>query len=41
VAAQLLPISMGILQAAVVLSRPLPGYFKGTENAPAGWAWLA
>jgi len=41
VGAQLLPIAMGLLQASVVMARPLPGYFKGTENAPAGWGWLA
>jgi len=41
VAAMIAAGILGTLQEAVVMSRPLPGYFKGTENAPAGWGWLA
>lgn len=31
--------SIGAAQAAFVLSQPLPKFFKGTDNAPEGWAW--
>ena len=33
--------ALGALQTAAILSRPIPGFFKGTENAPAGLAWVA
>jgi hypothetical protein len=41
IAAEIPVIAMGALQTAAILSRPLPGFFKGTENAPAGLAWVA
>ena len=31
-------IATGVLQAAVVATRPLPKYFKGREGGPAEWA---
>lgn len=31
-------IAFGLLETALVLSRPLPKFAKGTENAPEGWA---
>lgn len=36
--------ALGGLQTAAILSQPLPeipGFFKGTENAPQGLAWIA
>jgi len=41
VIAQAAPIAMGLLQTGLVLSQPIPGFFKGTESAPAGLAWIA
>lgn len=29
------------LQAGLIASQPLPGFFQGTEDAPGGLAWLA
>lgn len=31
--------ALGIAQTAVVASKKPPKYFKGTQNAPEGWAW--
>ncbi|GAA4393618.1 phage tail tape measure protein [Hymenobacter koreensis] len=36
-----LVLAQGAAQAAVVASRPLPAFFKGTDNAPEGPAWVA
>lgn len=33
--------AMGAIQLAAVLAKPLPQFFKGTDNAPAGPAWIA
>ena len=30
----------GAVQAALVLARPLPQFFKGTESSPEGFAWV-
>lgn len=32
---------LGALQLATVLAKPLPQFFKGTDNAPEGFAWVA
>ena len=32
--------ALGAVQLAAVLSKPLPEYWKGTENAPEGLAWV-
>lgn len=32
---------LGAIQLATVLARPLPQFFKGTDNAPEGLAWIA
>ena len=37
-------LGSAVLQAGLIASQPLPeipGFFKGTENAPAGLAWVA
>jgi len=31
--------AIGALQAGIVASQQLPQFYKGTENAPEGWAW--
>jgi TP901 family phage tail tape measure protein len=31
---------LGAAQAAIVAARPLPEFYKGTENAPEGHAWV-
>jgi len=31
--------AIGILQASIVASTPIPEFYKGTENAPEGWAY--
>lgn len=31
--------SVGAAQAAFVAAQPLPQFFKGTKDAPEGWAW--
>jgi TP901 family phage tail tape measure protein len=33
-------IAMGAIQAGIVASRPLPEFYKGTDNAPEGHAWV-
>lgn len=33
-------LAQGVLQAALVAARPIPQFYKGTENAPAGVAWV-
>lgn len=30
---------IGALQAGIVASQPTPQFYKGTDNAPEGWAW--
>ena len=39
-AAALVPltIAFGIAQAALVIAQPIPQFFKGTDDAPGGWA---
>lgn len=32
---------IGALQLATILARPIPQFFKGTESAPGGLAWVA
>lgn len=32
---------LGAVQLATVLAKPLPQFFKGTDNAPEGFAWVA
>lgn len=32
--------SFGILQAGIAAARKIPQFYKGTENAPPGWAWV-
>lgn len=34
-------LSSSAISAALIASQPIPGFFKGTENAPAGLAWVA
>jgi hypothetical protein len=31
--------AIGALQAGIVASQQLPQFYKGTDNAPEGWAW--
>lgn len=31
---------IGALQAGIVASTPIPQFYKGTENAPGGYAWV-
>jgi TP901 family phage tail tape measure protein len=31
-------LAQGVLQAALVAARPIPQFYKGTKNAPEGWA---
>lgn len=33
--------AMGAIQLAAVLAKPLPQFYKGTDNAPEGPAWVA
>lgn len=37
---QVLAGALGAIQYAAVASKQIPGYEKGTENAPKGWAWV-
>lgn len=40
IAAEVFPLAMGAAQAALVLSQPLPQYYKGVESSPEGPAWI-
>ncbi len=31
---------LGAAEYAIASSQPIPQYYKGTENAPKGWAWV-
>lgn len=31
--------ALGAAQIALIASQPLPEFYKGTDNAPEGWAW--
>lgn len=31
---------IGAIQAGIVASTPIPQFYKGTENAPGGYAWV-
>lgn len=37
---QVLAGAIGLVQYAAIASKPIPGYAKGTKNAPKGWAWV-
>lgn len=32
-------VALGAIQAGIVASQKPPAFYKGTENAPEGWAW--
>lgn len=35
-----LALAFGAIEYGIAASKPIPGFEKGTENAPKGWAWV-